>query len=163
MGSYYALDKDYDSFRQNLNAKIVHLNCAFLFEDCIQLFIQYFYAEKYLDTLNNMSLANSTIMLIISMFSLELQNRVSQPIERNIAENFRFLNLNLRLIIFFRIRDTPFLPLCFSCFKCVTLLRWARRDGAVHSKLYKRMVQARVGNLIEILVKKCNQNLQKSN
>ena len=96
LGSYYALDKDYDDFRQGLNAKIIHLNLAFLFEDGIQLFIQYFYAEKYLDYLNKFSLANATIMLIISMY---------------------------------------------SCYKCISLLRWARLNNGSNAKLYKTMIQ----------------------
>lgn len=96
LGSYYALDKDYDDFRQGLNAKIIHLNLAFLFEDGVQLFIQYFYAEKYLDYLNNMSLTNATIMLIISMY---------------------------------------------SCFKCISLLRWARLNRKTNAKFYKSMIQ----------------------
>ena len=96
MGSYYALDKDYDEFRQGLNAKIIHLNLAFLFEDGVCLFIQYFYAEKYLDYQNNMSLTNATLMLVVSMY---------------------------------------------SCFKCISLLRWARLNQGTYAKIYKSVIQ----------------------
>ena len=68
VGSYYAIDKDYDQFRQQVNVKMINLNLIFFFEDAIALFVQYFYVEKYIQGLNVISLANATVMLILSMY-----------------------------------------------------------------------------------------------
>ena len=67
--SYYSFDKDYDNDRQLLNAKVLHLNLCFLFEDAIQIFMQYFFSEKFALEIDWLTIANSTIMLLMALLS----------------------------------------------------------------------------------------------
>ena len=65
--SYYSIDEDNDL--QLLNAEVLHMNLCFLLEDAIQIFMQYFFSEKFALKIDWLTIANSTIMLLVALFS----------------------------------------------------------------------------------------------